>query len=230
MTKKIIDIDLPGEEWRGVVGYGRDYLVSSKGRIKGERKSSFGSLNNFGHRRACLWNGERFMFVLVHLLVAEAFLANHNNFPHIIHKNGIKQDNRAENLEWSAVPESPLLLAKKPQHIYTLSDPDTLQIVYVGKCVNFTNRKYNHIGLAKLKGYKQSKKGLWVQGLLAAGKKPVMELVETVDPKDGLATEHYWISQFRSWGFTLLNQSDETGLSPEFREASKTYIKHLKAK
>lgn len=45
-------------------------------------------------------DGIRKMFWL-HILVGRVFVENPNNYPQINHKNAIRHDNRADNLEWT---------------------------------------------------------------------------------------------------------------------------------
>ena len=103
------------EIWKNVVGFEEQYEISNLGNLRskerfvkhwrgGERKykSNFKNirLNDHGYFRCNLKNeGKRYDFT-IHRLVALAFIPNEENKPFINHKNGIKTDNRVENLEW----------------------------------------------------------------------------------------------------------------------------------
>lgn len=59
-----------------------------------------------GYLRVCLDDGCCKKIHYVHRLVANTFLNNDQNYEQVNHKNGIKDDNRVENLEWCTRSEN----------------------------------------------------------------------------------------------------------------------------
>lgn len=53
-----------------------------------------------GYRRVHLCKDGKVRIFSTHRLVAKAFIPNPNNYPEVNHLNGVRNDNRAANLEW----------------------------------------------------------------------------------------------------------------------------------
>lgn len=76
------------------------YIVSNKGRVKSKNKIKSQINNGNGYLFVILYKNNRGYHQYVHRLVAKAFLPNPNEWKEVNHKNGIRNDNRVENLEW----------------------------------------------------------------------------------------------------------------------------------
>lgn len=80
------------------------YEVSDLGRIRHKETGRLLSTNTperiYGYCRVTLKNGDGYVVKTVHRIVAETFIDNPDGKTEVHHKNGIKHDNRAVNLEW----------------------------------------------------------------------------------------------------------------------------------
>lgn len=85
------------------------YLVSKDGRVfsiqQGKLKQLKPSVDQ-GYKKVYLYVNKKRKTFRVHRLVAMCYLDNDNNYKQVNHKNGIKIDNRVENLEWCTAKQN----------------------------------------------------------------------------------------------------------------------------
>jgi len=98
------------EKWSSIEGF-PGYEISTLGRVKSFRRHDAGRVlktwkSPRGYINVTLFlNGKR-KPSLLHRLIGKAFVPNPDNKPEINHLNGIKDDNRTENLEWVTASEN----------------------------------------------------------------------------------------------------------------------------
>lgn len=113
------------EEWRPVVGYEDRYEVSNWGNVRSKSRGQTVNCSNreyyqcYSGKQLSLTRASKTGYLMcwlqvepkprnctAHRLVAQAFIPNPENKPTVNHKDGNKQNNYVENLEWSTYQEN----------------------------------------------------------------------------------------------------------------------------
>jgi hypothetical protein len=95
------------EVFKPISGFEGFYSIGNAGSVRSERTGRLlkPATDKYGYLYYVLSVNSRRKTVKAHRLVASAFITNPENKPTVNHKNGIRYDNRVENLEWATHKE-----------------------------------------------------------------------------------------------------------------------------
>lgn len=131
------------EIWKDIVGYEDRYMISNIGRlmcvINGRNNIRKTILTN-GYPRITLYIGKTAKSIYIHQLVARAFILNTENKPQVNHINGIKTDNRVENLEWCTAKENAIHKFEVLGYSHSKESIEKMKISQKGRVVTAEQR------------------------------------------------------------------------------------------
>lgn len=146
------------EEWKEIKGYEGFYQVSNRGRVKSLPREILRKNNSksymttekfigesktkYGYYLARLVINNDIKSVPIHRLVAQAFIPNPKNKPQVNHINGVKTDNRVENLEWNTLKEN-------VTHFHSKNYTKKIRCIETGQIFVSQNEANRVLGLTK---------------------------------------------------------------------------------
>ena len=158
------------EIWKPIKGF-EGYRISNLGRVLStkyrEPRILKGGLAGLGYPSVSLWENNKSRAFYVHRLVATAFISNPLCLPEVNHKNGVKTDNRIENLEWVSRQQNQIhsfrtglskpynrKADKNPKARLTWADVEKIRELYKSN-----PKKYNQHELARI--YNIGRASIW---------------------------------------------------------------------
>lgn len=110
-------IGYKGEIWKDIKGYEGLYQASNFGRIKSligwngqqyiQREKILKPTITEGHYASIsMHKNKKSKVVMIHRIIAETFLENPNNYPHVMHIDENKYNNQVDNLQWGTAKEN----------------------------------------------------------------------------------------------------------------------------
>ena len=95
------------EGYKPIQGY-KNYIINKQGEVLNTKtnRPKKATIANTGYYTVTLYKKNKGKSFLLHRLIADCFIAKEQGKTYINHKNGIKTDNRIENLEWCTQSEN----------------------------------------------------------------------------------------------------------------------------